>query len=369
MGPIPKWAIIAILTAVYLIAGKLGLMLAFVHASATAVWPPAGITLAALLVFGYRVWPGVFAGAFLTNVTTAGSVATSIGIAAGNTLEGLVGAFLVNRLAGGRHAFERPQDVLRFAVLAAMVSTMVSATIGVTSLSLGGFASWAAFEPIWLTWWLGDAMGDLLVAPLLVLWAMNSRVQWPRRQVIEAVCLLLCLFVVGQAVFGGWIPLTAKDYPLDYLCIPILVWAAFRFGQRETATAAFLLSGIALWGTLRGFGPFVRDQQNESLLLLQTFMGATALLAIVFAAVVSERKQIEAKREWLFHELQDAFKQIKTLRGLLPICASCKKIRNDQGHWDHVETYILTHSEATLTHGFCPECLNELYPGLGKKAG
>ncbi len=369
LGSIPKWAIIAILTSVYLIAGKLGLLLAFVHASATAVWPPTGITLAAFLVFGYRVWPGVFAGAFVANVTTAGSAATSIGIAAGNTLEGLVGAYLVNRFAGGRHVFERPHDVLRFAVLAAMVSTMVSATVGATSLALGGFASWAAFEPIWLTWWLGDAVGDLLVAPLLVLWIVNPRVQWRRGQVIEAACLLFCLVAVGQTVFGGWMPLAAKDYPLDYLCIPVLVWAAFRFGQRETATAAFLLSGIALWGTLRGFGPFVRGQQNESLLLLQTFMGATALLALVFAAVVSERKQIEAKREWLLHELRDAFKQIKTLRGLLPICASCKKIRNDYGHWDHIETYIVTHSEATLTHGFCPDCLERLYPGVTKKAG
>lgn len=366
--PVPHLAVVVALAAVYLIAGKLGLLLAFVNASATAVWPPAGIALAALLVFGLRCWPGVFAGAFLVNVTTAGSVATSVGIAAGNTLEGLAGAYLVNRFAGGRHAFERPHDILKFAVLAGALSTTASATVGVTSLSLGGFADWADFGAVWLTWWLGDAMGDLLVAPLLVLWVANPRVHWHREQVIEAAGLLLGLVVVGQAVFGGWMPLAAKNYPLDYLCIPILVWAAFRFGQRETATAAVLLSGIALWGTLRGLGPFVRDQQNESLLLLQTFMGATALLALVFAAVVSERKQAEAKREWLFRELQDASAQIKTLRGLLPICASCKKIRDDRGHWEHIETYIITHSEATLTHGFCPDCLDELYPGLGKKA-
>src|SRR2546425_10052223 len=116
---------VAVLAAVYLIAAKLGLKLPCLHASATAVWPPSGIALAAFLVFGYRVWPGIFAGAFLANITTAGTVATSLGIAAGNTLEGLTGAYLVNRFAGGIHAFERPQDVFKFAVLAGKLSTMV----------------------------------------------------------------------------------------------------------------------------------------------------------------------------------------------------------------------------------------------------
>lgn len=360
--------IVAVLAAVYLIAAKLGLKLAFVHASATAVWPPTGIALAAFLVFGYRVWPGIFVGAFLANVATEGTVATSLGIAAGNTLEGVIGAYLVNRFAGGTHAFDRPQDVFRFAFLAATLSTMVSPTIGVTSLSLGGFANWADFGAIWLTWWLGDAVGALKVAPLFVLWLTNPRVRWQQGQVREAACLLLCLVVVGQAVFGGWMPLKAKNYPLDYLCIPILVWAAFRFGQRETATATVLLSGIAIWGTLRGFGPFVRNTQNESLLLLQAFIGVTALLAMAFAAVVSERNRIEAKREGLLQELQNAQEHIKALRGLLPMCASCKKVRDDEGYWDYVENYIHAHSEATITHGICPDCMQKLYAQPAKQA-
>ncbi|TMB97739.1 MAG: hypothetical protein E6J42_07300 [Chloroflexi bacterium] len=353
--------IIAVLAVVYLVAAKLGLKLAFVHPSATAVWPPTGIALAAFLVFGYRVWPGIFAGAFLANVMTEGTVATSLGIAAGNTLEGLTGAYLVDRFAGGTHAFDRPQDILKFAVLAGTISTMVSATVGVTSLSLGGFANWADYGSIWLTWWLGDATGVLLVAPLSVLWLTHPRVHWRRDQVREAACLLLCLVVVGQAVFGGWMPVIVKNYQLDYLCVPILVWAAFRFGQRETATAAVLLSGFALWGTMRGFGPFARDTPNESLLLVQVFMGITAMLAMAFAEVVSERTRIEAKREGTLLELQHAHEHIKALRGLLPMCASCKKIRDDEGYWDYIENYIHTHSEATITHGICPECLKKLY--------
>ena len=163
-------AVIVPLAAAYFVAGKLGLMLAFVHASATAVWPPAGITLAALLILGYRVWPGIFLGAFLVNITTAGSAATSLGIAAGNTLEGLAGAYLVGRYANGRHAFDRAQDILKFAGLAGLLSTTISATFGVTSLSLGGFSRWADYGSIWWTWWLGDVVGNLVVAPLLVLW-------------------------------------------------------------------------------------------------------------------------------------------------------------------------------------------------------
>src|SRR5207245_11795956 len=127
--------------------------------SATAVWPATGIALAALLMYGYRVWPGIFAGAYLANVTTAGTIATSLGIAAGNTLEGVAGAYLVNRFANGQNAFHRPHDVVKFALLAATVSTMVSATVGVTSLSLGGLANWADFVPLWLTWCHGDRVG------------------------------------------------------------------------------------------------------------------------------------------------------------------------------------------------------------------
>src|SRR5207249_4219314 len=162
---------------VYFIAGKLGLKLAVVNANATAVWPPTGIALAALLVFGYRVWPGIFLGAFLVNITTAGSVATTIGIATGNTLEGLLGAYLINRFANGRRALERSQDVFKFATLAALLSTTVSATFGVTSLCLGGYARWTDYEPIWLTWWLGDVVGAFIVAPLLLLWSADPRVR------------------------------------------------------------------------------------------------------------------------------------------------------------------------------------------------
>ena len=157
------------LTVVYFIAGKLALKVAFLHASASPVWPPAGIALAALLVLGYRTWPAIFLGAFLVNLTTAGNIATSLCIGTGNALEALCGAWLVNRFAGGVTAFDRAGNVFKFA-LAVVISTLISPSFGLTSLALGGFADWANYGAIWLTWWLGDVTGDLVMAPLVVLW-------------------------------------------------------------------------------------------------------------------------------------------------------------------------------------------------------
>ena len=281
------------LAAVYFAAAKLGLLLAFVNPSATPVWPPTGIALAAFLIFGARVWPAIFAAAFLANLTTAGSVLTSVGIAGGNTLEGLLGAYLVRRFAAGRQAFGRPRNAFRFAVLAGAVATVVSATCGVTSLALGGFAAWADFWRIWVTWWLGDAAGALVIAPVLLLWIENPRVQWTRQQTAEAAALVVCLVLVGQLVFGGDFPADIQNYPLEFLCIPILLWAAFRFGARETATATLLLSVIAISGTLRGYGPFARATRNESLLLLQAFIAVIAVTKLIVAAIVAERRRME----------------------------------------------------------------------------
>jgi len=282
---------IALLTSLYFVAGKFGLSMAFVHPNATAVWPPTGLTLAALLLFGYRVWPGIFLGAYLVNISTAGSMATSLGLAVGNTLEGLVGAYLVNRFANGRHVFDRPHDVFRFAVLAGLGSTMVSATIGVTSLALAGYAAWANYGAIWLTWWLGDAAGDLILAPLLVLWGNHLTVQWRWQKGLEAAALGLLIVLVGQAAFSGVFFDESQKYPLEFLCLPLLVWTAFRFGPREAATATFLIAAIAVWGTLHGYGPFARDTPNESLLLLQAFMGTSAMIAMSVVAAVSAYRQ------------------------------------------------------------------------------
>jgi diguanylate cyclase (GGDEF)-like protein len=297
-----KWqdlAIVTVLAVVYFGAAKLGLRFAFVNPSATALWAPTGITLAAFLIFGFRVWPGAFLGAFFANLTTAGSVLTSIGIATGNTLEGVAGCYLIRRFARGPQVFDRAQDIFKFALLAGMVSTTISATVGVTSLSVGGFADWTMYGGIWRTWWLGDGVGAVLVTPLLLLWRENPRLNWPREQIIELALLFLGLFLTVWIVFGGRFRSEVKNYPLEYLCIPFLVWAAFRFGRRKAATATCVLAGIAIWGTLNGFGPFSREALNTSLLLVQSFVGIVAVTNLALAAEVSERKRADKRVQQL----------------------------------------------------------------------
>ena len=284
------------LTVVYLVAAKFGLAFAFVNASATAVWPAAGIALAALLVCGNRVWPAIFLGAFLANLSTQGSVAAAIGIAVGNTLEGLIGAHLVTRFANGRHFVDRPRDIFLFAGLGAIVSTTVGASVGVTSLALGGYVPEADYGSTWLTWWLGDAAGDLVVAPFIVLWSRSLDLNLGWRRILEIAALFVSLFVVAFIVFHGITPAVGAEHlPLTFLCMPILVWAAFRFGRRAVATCVLIVSWIAIWGTLRGLGPLFRPSPNESLLLLQSHLAFEAVTMLAVGAVVWQLRQAEIK--------------------------------------------------------------------------
>jgi signal transduction histidine kinase len=291
--PLTRFVELVVLAAVYIVAGKLGLRIAIVHPSASAVWAPTGIALAALLWRGPRLWPAIFAGAFIVNITTAGSIATSIGIAAGNTLEALVGAWLVSRFAGGAAAFERASDTARFALLAGVLSTALSATVGVTSLAVGGFARWDHYGSIWLTWWLGDMSGALVVAPALLQWARNRRIEWSRPQALEAAVLLAALIVAGAVVFGTQIPSTSRNHPLAFLCMPLLAWAAFRFSARIASAAIVVLTAVAVDGALRSAGAPQRGELNASLVLLQVFMSVAAFTTLTLAAVVAERRRVE----------------------------------------------------------------------------
>ena len=303
----------ALIAGAYLVAGKLGLQLAIVHPNASAVWAPTGIALAVLLWRGTRVWPALFVGAFLVNFTTEGSIATSLGIATGNTLEAVIAARLVTRFAGGRHAFESASNILRFAFLAGTVSTAASATLGVASLAAGGYARWAAFGPIWLTWWLGDMGGALVVAPPLLLWITKRPLRWTRAQVLEATMLAIALVVVGTAVFGARFPTGTTGHPLAFLCMPLLVWAAFRFDPRVASAAIVLLSGVAVTSTLRATGPAGRWELNATLVLLQVFMGVAAVSTLALAAVVEERRRVEGAIRKTSEELRGSVAELEAL--------------------------------------------------------
>src|SRR5262249_52188669 len=197
----------AVLAGLYFGAARLGLWLAPVHKNVSLVWPPSGIALAALLLCGYRIWPGIALGAFFASATTGVGLIISAGIALGNTLEAVTATYLLRRLTRFRESLERPQDVLELVVLAATISTTVAATIGVNSLCLGHAASWLMYATLWWQWWLGDAAGVLVVAPVLLLWAVQPRVSWRPRRVVEGGALLLAVGGVSQMVFAGWLTL------------------------------------------------------------------------------------------------------------------------------------------------------------------
>ena len=294
----------AALTAVYFAGGKLGLSLAYLHPSATPVWPPTGIALAAFLLFGDRVAVAILLGAFLVNLTTEGTIATSLVIAVGNTLEGWLGAVLVRRFAEGADAFRRPRSTLLAVLLAGLVAPMVSAIVGVTTLAAAGLAPWSSYRQVWITWWLGDATGAMIVTPFLVLWARGRDVGVTLRGVAEGLALALTVVVVGAVVFGGAGDFAARHMPMEWLCIPPLIWAAFRLGARATTTVALAFSAIAVNGTLRGYGPFVRDSANESLLLLQAYMAALSVIGLMIGATAYERRRFARQLHDVNRELE-----------------------------------------------------------------
>ncbi len=334
----------------FLISGKFGLEVTSLYSGAGPVWAPAGIALASFLLFGYQVWPGVLVGAFIVNVGSVADIWASLGIALSNMLGGMVGAYMVGRYANGKEVFNQGASIINFAIVGAMLSAMVSATLGVVSLTLFRFSSWSNFGSLWMSWWLGDAVGDVVVAPFIVLW-WTTRPWWLNaRQVGEGALALLILILLGQIVFGNWFGFDTRNYPIEILNIPVIIWAALRFNQREIATGSFVLSLIAIYGSLHGHGPFARYSANAPLLLVEIFIGITAVMALAAGAVVSERRKLTV-------DLQHALASVKTLNGLLPICAWCKKIRNDTGYWEEVESYIRDHSELSFSHGICPDCL------------
>jgi integral membrane sensor domain MASE1 len=160
---IPKFRDLSIggaIVAAYVIFGKIGLLFAYAQPNATAIWAPTGIAIAALLILGYRFWPAIFIGAFITNLLTPGTpVLASLLIGIGNTLEAVLAVYLTHKFAGGLKAFDRAKDVLRFSFLAGIVSTMISPLIGVAALSLSGASAWSNYASVWVTWWMGDVAG------------------------------------------------------------------------------------------------------------------------------------------------------------------------------------------------------------------
>lgn len=279
---------ICLLALVYLVTAKTGLHLNAIGGVATAVWPPTGIVLASLLIFGRRLWPGITLGAFLVNLWATGAVVPAACIATGNTLEALV-AFYGLQYLGFRKSLFHVKDVVLLIGVAAFGSTLVSATIGTLTSLYFGFISQKDFSEAFSTWWLGDALGDLLVASLLLVWSQAYRKAfYNRTKPLELVLFSLALIPVTAFLFFETGAET-RQYLGPYFVFPFVIWASIRFGQRGATSTAFVISVISTWGTAVGGGPFSSQSLSENLLSLQAFTGVLSVTFLLFGAAIEER--------------------------------------------------------------------------------
>jgi signal transduction histidine kinase len=309
---------IAALAITYVVIARAGLAMDAVSGFATLVWPATGLALAVLLVFGRAYWPGVLIGAFVVNKWTGASVPVALGIAVGNTLEAVVGAALLRRLEGFSPALQRLRDVVALVGLAALGSTLVSASIGVGSLLAGGIVDRAHAADTWIAWWIGDVLGDLVVAPVLLVWVdVARRRRWPTTaRAIEAALLALVTVALTLVIFGGPSAAILRE---PYLLFPLLSWAALRFGTLGAANATFLVAALTVARTAMHSGPFVRPTLHESLLPLQTFMAVVALSTLLLGAAIAERRNALRARDSLLsmasHELRTPMTALQLMIG------------------------------------------------------
>ena len=278
------------LAVIYHLAARLGLKMAYVQANTSPVWPPTGIALAALLLMGYRYWPGITLGLLLGSLLTGAPLDLAIGMSLGNTVEALVAVYCMNRFVGLHKEIDRIRDVVGL-VLVSLLCTTIGASIGTTTLMLTGLGEWQSYWAIWITWWIGDLLGALVVAPVLLTWASLPAVRFNRRSYIEGGILLVLVAAVTWFVFSSLPPVGIFHQAMIYVIFPFVIWAALRFGQRGATLAITIVSGIAIWGTAQGTGPFSLESKNNGLVLLQTFMAVVALTALILAAATLERRK------------------------------------------------------------------------------
>jgi PAS domain S-box-containing protein len=293
---------IVVIAAVYFGAARLGLAFAILHSNVSPVWPPTGIAIAAVLLLGKRVWPGIFLGALLANLAAPLTLPAALGIAVGNTLEALLVQLVLQRLSFDL-SFARARDVLKF-VIAAVTCTTVSATIGTLSLSLSGSAAWALFESLWLTWWLGDLAGAVTFAPFFLSWFHRRGLRLEGLRSVETALMAVLLTLAALATFGVSGTSRLQYYPLARLMIPFLLWASFRLDHRGVTLAILLQSASAVWGTITGVGPFQADNTNDSLIILQLFVSTNAVTFLFLASVIEERRKAEKTLQAREAELQ-----------------------------------------------------------------
>lgn len=307
LSSLSKWLLVAIpLAAVYYGSGKLGIAIALPipPGNITALWPPSGIAWAANLCFGYRFWPAILLadisitvpGLFETSHDLTKAIVTAAFIAFCAIFEAIGGTVLLRRWLSNFYLFDRSENVVRF-ILISLLCTAIGALFGVSATCLSGIADWANFGYFWYTWWIGNAIGVLVFTPMLLTWRQYLQHQVKPRQFIEGLLFLSLLLSAGIIAFG-------RGYPVEYLFIPCLVWANFRFGLLGSTTGVTIVTILAILGTIKGVGSFVQPSLNESLILLQSFMGSAAVTTLLLGAVIAERKASQSALELANQQLE-----------------------------------------------------------------
>ena len=326
---------ILVIAAVYIVVGKIGLTLAELHENISLIWPASGIALVILLRLGYAYWPGIFLGAFLTNVTTTAGVFTSLGIATGDTLEAYVGTFLLLRVGEFSKSLNRLRDVLALVFLGGMVATLVSAVVGVTSLGLASPWLWSDYGRLMLDWWLGDMLGVVVLSPFLLTWTWKKPDLGPLfwRKFVEVVLMAIILVTMSFIVFSAFPSMGELPRPYPYALFPLFIWAALRFGPSGASKAILLITIIAAWSLHQAPAPFFSSMSShQRLLFLQGYMVVISLSTLILAAITRESRLVQERMKELgerrlafasmvSHELRTPLSSIKagidmTLRGM-----------------------------------------------------
>jgi PAS domain S-box-containing protein len=262
---------------------------------AALVWLPSGLSLAALYILGYRFWPAIAFGEFSANAFFGMPLSSACGMAIGNSLEAITGVYLLRKFVRFRTDLSSIRSVLGLIILAIPVSTVISATAGVTSLILTSKISVSEYWITWRAWWIGNVLGDFIVASLLFVWSSQRRSALRNGKVTEF--LTLTTLVIG---FTLWIFTRNPASPELYLIFCLIILAALRFSSKETVTLTFVISVIAISGTIYGRGPFSEPSISENLLLLQLFLGVLSATGMLLSAAVVERRDAEEKFKLVF---------------------------------------------------------------------
>lgn len=285
----------------YAAAARLGQLVAIEPGNVTVVWVPSGLAVGALILWGTGMWYGVWIGAFAYNlwfflegglIGRPVAMLLAVGIATGSALMALAARTLVELVRGLEEDLGRPRDALAYTLLGGLLATMLSATVGSAVLLLGGLLPTSRLGVVWSTWWLGDASGVILVAPLMVLVGRHGLPRFTGQRKWLAIGSGLVLAGLLAITFGPWLPTGAATILLA-LPITFLSWTAFRLGRRVTLLSAAIVAGVAIWATSRGEGPLINDQLNDSLVLLHSFLDTAAFTGLLLATTVRSNRHAE----------------------------------------------------------------------------